>query len=208
MTTRVLDPTVSDQLIAQRQAEGRDRYDEVWNGEYVIMPLADLQHQDLASWLVHIFRLVWDDMDRGKTYAGANVSGDAEDWTQNYRIPDVLSLTKDTKAIDCGTHLLGGPETAVEIVSVGEDPPAKFDFYASVGVRNLLVIERNPWRVTLYANAVAGQPLRPAATSGVDNSDWITLNILPVQIRVDVAAGRLRIRCDDPAMTRDWSYQS
>ncbi len=207
MTTLVLDPTVSEQLIAQRRASGSDRYDEVWNGEYVIMPLADLQHQDLVSWLVHIFRLVWDDVDRGKTYAGANISGDAEDWTQNYRIPDVLSLTKDTKAIDRGTHLLGGPETAVEIVSPGENPPDKFDFYASVGVRDLLVIERNPWRLTLHSNVTAKQPLHAIATSTEADGHWISLNIISVRLRIDAAAGELQMQCDDPEMNRRWFYR-
>ena len=137
---------------------------------------------------------------------GANVSDDRNDWLHNYRIPDVLCLKNNSTAVDRDSHLLGGPEFVIEILSRGQNATDKNDFYASVGVRGLLVIERNPWRLTFHANAVAGQPLRPAATSGVDNSDWITLNILPVQIRVDVAAGELQMRCEDPVMARSWSF--
>ena len=70
MTTLVLDQHVSDQLIAQRQAEGRDRWDEVWDGQYIIMPDPDIKHQHLVSWLVRGFGDVWDDADRGITLPG------------------------------------------------------------------------------------------------------------------------------------------
>ena len=35
-------------LIRERRESGGDRYDEVWDGVYVMSPLADNEHQQLA----------------------------------------------------------------------------------------------------------------------------------------------------------------
>lgn len=45
---------------------------------------------------------------------------------------------------------MGGPDLAVEIISEGEDPHAKFAFYAAVNTREVLVVERDPWAAELF----------------------------------------------------------
>ena len=42
MALMVLDPTAEKRLKAERQASGLDRYDEVWEGVYVMVPLASV----------------------------------------------------------------------------------------------------------------------------------------------------------------------
>jgi hypothetical protein len=45
MTMLVLDPAEERRLKRQRALTGADRFDEVWNGVYVMAPLANNEHQ-------------------------------------------------------------------------------------------------------------------------------------------------------------------
>ena len=45
----VLDQYISDDLIRERQRLGNDRYDEVWDGVYVMPPMPNNFHQDLVG---------------------------------------------------------------------------------------------------------------------------------------------------------------
>ena len=40
----VTDPHEKERLIAERRAAGGDKYDEVWEGDYVLAPIADDEH--------------------------------------------------------------------------------------------------------------------------------------------------------------------
>jgi Uma2 family endonuclease len=56
----------------------------------------------------------------------------------------------DTKAKDCGTYWLGGPEFTVEITSPFDRSRDKFDFYAKVGVQELMIVDRESWQLEFY----------------------------------------------------------
>ena len=43
-----IDPIELASLIRDRRESGGDRYDEVWDGVYVMSPLADNEHQQLG----------------------------------------------------------------------------------------------------------------------------------------------------------------
>jgi len=45
---------------------------------------------------------------------------------------------------------VGGPDFAVEILNPGDRTPEKLPFYASVNVRELLVVDRDPWSLELF----------------------------------------------------------
>ena len=68
----VTDPRDQERFIAERRAAGADRFDEVWEGDYVMAPLADDEHQDIQAGLVMVFRLVLDR--KGRVRAGINVT--------------------------------------------------------------------------------------------------------------------------------------
>src|SRR5688572_6045764 len=89
MTVMVLDPRESERLIAERKALGLDRYDEVWEGVYVMPPLADNEHQSLSTRIGGVMSNVVPWPDAGEVFVGVNVSDRVEDWRFNYRIPDV-----------------------------------------------------------------------------------------------------------------------
>ena len=42
--------------MAERAAQGVDRYDEVWDGRLRIVPLPDLEHQEIVATLTYIFK--------------------------------------------------------------------------------------------------------------------------------------------------------
>ncbi len=83
-------------------------------------------------------------------YPGVNVSDDPFDWTTNYRCPDVAVFLPGNPAEERETHFLGGPDFLVEIVSKHARSREKFGFYAKTGVRELLFVDRKPWKLELY----------------------------------------------------------
>ena len=137
---------------------------------------------------------------RGKVYPGLNVSDREDDWTQNYRCPDVAVYLKANPAQDLGTYMFGGPDLAVEVVSPGEDPLAKLDFYAAVNTREVLIVRRDPWELELFR--LAGQTLESAGRVDLaggmlaGESLGLTLKLVPGTERprvevTDVSSGRV-----------------
>ena len=144
MTMLIQDRLAAGKILEQRRASGNDRWDEVWDEVYILMPNPNIEHQDIATGLSAIFRAVVDWSGLGKSYQGVNVSDRADDWTKNYRCPDVAVYLTGNPAIAKGAYWLGGPDFAVEVISPDDRSREKFDFYARVGVRELLLIDRNP----------------------------------------------------------------
>src|SRR3954465_728454 len=109
MALMVLDPTDEKRLRAEREASGADRYDEVWDGVYVIAPVANNEHRDVQSALAAAILSAVGWGGRARVHA-ANVSDREDDWKHNYRICDLAVVLPGSKAKDCGTHWCGGPD--------------------------------------------------------------------------------------------------
>jgi hypothetical protein len=115
----------------------------------------------------------------------------------------VLAFFKGTSARNCGTHWLGGPDFAVQILSPGDRTPDKFPFYASVKVRELLVIDRDPWSLEL-CRLRGGQLVSVGKIDvGGGSSSALASEVMPLSFRL--AAGSLRpiieVRHRDTAQT-------
>jgi Uma2 family endonuclease len=113
-------------------------------------PLPNNDHQEIVGDFVSVFREVIRRPGLGKVFPGVNLSDREEDWKQNYREPDVAVFLREGKAINCGTHWRGAADFLVEIISPGERTREKIPFYSSLGVVELLVIDRDPWSLELY----------------------------------------------------------
>lgn len=187
MVALITDPQLQADLIAQRRASGADRYDEVWEGVYVMSPLADLEHQELATRLTKILLSVTDEQ-RDKVFAGCNVSDRRKNWTKNFRCPDAAVFLQGTTAVHCKTHWCGGPDFAVEIISPDDQTLDKLPFYAKVGTRELLVIDRDPWELTLYH--LTEGCLIEAGRSTVANTQPLSSKVLPLTWRLVNDEGR------------------
>jgi Uma2 family endonuclease len=182
MAMVVLDPSVEERLKAEREASGLDRYDEVWEGVYMMAPLANIEHQGLQSGLAAAMRnsVGWDRAIH--VHAGANVSDRQEEWTHNYRIPDVVVVYPGGAARDCGTHWCGGPDFCVEIASPGDRSRDKLDFYARIGVRELLLVDRDPWTLELYR--LTNARLELVGRSDLSTQDTLASTVVPTSFRL------------------------
>jgi Uma2 family endonuclease len=188
MATLVMDRGLEDQLRAERAASGADRFDEVWQGVLVIAPLADNEHQFLGLELASIVRAVVVDADSGLVYQAVNVSDRQEGWRENFRIPDVAVFLKGGPATDCGTHWCGGFDFGIEIITPGERTRDKLPFYSQLGVRELLLVDRNPWALELY-RVQAGR-LELAGRSTPDQPSPLTSDVLPLSFCLRANGGR------------------
>src|SRR5438067_2342139 len=140
MAMLVLDHWVEERVRNDRKSRGIDGHDEVWGGIYVIFPPLDNEQQELRAAFVDLLYRVVRQLDLGKVRPGVNISDRDDDWTLNYRCPDVVVFLNGTTAINRGTYWFGGPDFAVEILSEEDRSRDKLGFYASVNVRELLLV--------------------------------------------------------------------
>lgn len=148
MKMLVLEPRISERIIEERRRLGHDKYDEVWDGVYVMPPLANNEHQRIVMDCCFILSEVLGPS--ATVLPGANVSDRVDDWKQNYRCPDVVVVLDGGRAIDRDTHWQGGPDFLIEVMSPGDDTLEKLPFYAAIGVREVLVVERDTRETQLY----------------------------------------------------------
>jgi Uma2 family endonuclease len=184
MAVMVLDPSLEHQILADRAESDGSQYDEVWEGIYVLTPLPNDEHQEIVSALDSILHEIIGWPKLGKVRAGVNLSDRDEGWEKNYREPDVAVFLRDGKAINYGTHWRGAADFLVEIISPGERTRDKIPFYGSIGVVELLVIDRDPWMLELYCGqdgqlTQVGQSALSAGSELVSQSVGLTFQLLP-----------------------------
>jgi Uma2 family endonuclease len=169
-------------------------------------PLADPEHQDLVGEFDSVFREVVKREGLGRVYPGVNVSDQPVRWRKNYRCPDVAVFLDGNAAEDRGAYWLGGPDLAVEILSPRDRARRKMPFYARVGTRELLLIDRAPWALELYR--LEGDAMVRAGTSTLDRPDAIASAVLPLSFRLvagEVADRRPRIEVRHAIDGRAWA---
>lgn len=203
MSMLVLDPDMARDYIRQRRESGNDRWDEVWDGVYVLMPNPNIEHQDIATGLLAVFRIVLDWTGSGKTFQGVNVSDQSTDWTRNYRCPDVAVYLPGNPAVARGAYWHGGPDFAVEIISPDDRSREKFGFYARVGVRERLLIDHDPWRLELHRRR--GSEWDRVGTSTPDQPDLIASAVLPLSFRLVSGPSRPIIEVVAVGDERSWT---
>src|SRR5262249_54438397 len=181
-----IDP--ADELIRERRRKGADRYDEVWDGVYVMPSMPSLEHQELVLDLGAIFDEVVKRQGLGKVYPGVNVSDRGADWKSNYRVPDLVVVLKNSRAVSHSTHVQGGPEFLVEIESPGDESEEKVPFYGHLGVRELLLIHRD--KRTLRLLRLEGQELVLVSASPLEGKRWLVSAVLPLAFRRTTQKGK------------------
>jgi hypothetical protein len=110
MSLLIRDCSISRRMIARRKALGHDRYDEVWNGVYIMSPIPNDEHQQLVSHMTYIMEDVIGLPGLGDVRPGINLSDRVKGWKKNYRVPDVVVFLKGGIAVNHGTHWCGGPD--------------------------------------------------------------------------------------------------
>ena len=193
----VLDAGLLDLLIQERKRRGIDLYDEVWEGVYVMPMTPSLDHQQLVRRLSTILAEALDPRGKGDVYPGANVSDRRKDWKDNYRIPDIVAVLRNSRAVKCRTYVYDGPDFLVEVESPGDDTEEKVPFYTKIGVRELLIIHRD--RRTLRLLRHDGHELALVEPSELDGKDWLVSDVLPLAFRRTTSKGvaRTQVRRTD-----------
>ena len=203
MVALITDPNLENQLIAQRRAAGGDRYDEVWDGVYVMSPVANNEHQFLVGELTAALKVAVEQSGMGCVFPGVNVSDRRDDWEKNYRCPDVAVFINGTRAEDRGTHWYGGPDFAVEIVSPNDRTWEKLPFYEKVGTRELLIVDRDPWVLTLL-RCTKGR-LEEVGRSTTETTIPLASEVVPLTWRL-AAGDRREPNIDIAHSDGDWCW--
>ena len=176
MRTVVLDPppVEVEAWLARRRELGQDLFDEVWEGEYHVVPGPGPAHGRLDHTLSRVLGPLADD-------AGLIGHGPINIGVQDdYRVPDQAYLRHETTELYVPTAAL-----VVEIVSPRDETWGKLDFYFARGVEELLIVDPQQRRVTW---------LRRGAT-GFEQTDRSAL--------LDLTAADLAGRLDWPPSPRD-----
>ena len=178
----VLDTFEQELLIQRRIDSGVDRYDEVWDGVYVVSPLPNNEHQWIVHRLCFAFETTIGITGLGMVLPGANISDLEDQWEHNHRGPDVVVFLNGTTARNLGTHSVGGPDFAVEVISRNDRSREKLDFYAKVGTREVLLVDRSPWALELYR--LQDGALVLVGISTADRSEILASEVLPLTFRL------------------------
>lgn len=200
MTTIVNDPDVARDLIRQRRRLGQDKFDEVWNGRYIINAMPNNKHSEIVGELTVALRIT---LGRpARILPGTNISDQPVRWKSNYRCPDLAVFLPGNTAEDRHTHWLGGPDFAVEVLSPRDRARKKLNFYAAVGTRELLLIDRQPWQLELY-RLVDGQ-LVLAAKSGIDG-DTVRCETVGLALSLHSRETTPELRITAAEISQEWS---
>lgn len=202
MAAVICDRYVERLIRKRRKATGADRWDEVWDGVYMVMPLPNDEHQEIVAEFVITFREALG-RDGVKIRPGANVSDRDGDWEHNYRGPDVVVFLEGTTAENRGAYWLGGPDFAVEVLSPGDRARKKLPFYSKVNVRELLLVSRKPWALELY-RLLDGE-LKLAGRSALEGGEELPSEVLPMSFRLIAGEPRPRIEVGERGGDRRWS---
>jgi len=177
MVMVVLDRRAQRELIRERRRAGGDRHDEVWDGIYIMSPDPNNEHQEIGGDLHFAFK------------SGLSAVGR-------------VRVLPGNPAEDRDTHWLGGPDFVVEVISRHDRARRKFSFYAKVGVRELLLVDRRPWMLELYRAHGAEMSLVGQVVLG--SSEALTSAVLPFSFRLIAGETRPMIEITQTVDARRW----
>lgn len=165
-------------------------------------PMPNNEHQRMVARLTHALCEVVELKELGSVFPGVNVSDRKDNWDHNYRGPDVVVYLNETEAEDCGTFWYGGPDLAIEIVSPNDTAREKFDFYAKVNTRELLIVDRDPWQLELHC--LTDSKFELVGKSTLDEPSWIASNSIDAKLRLQPGEERPVIELMHTETQRTW----
>jgi Uma2 family endonuclease len=141
---------ISEHALAARRRTGLDRWDEMWDGELHMPPAPSDEHQRVLDDLIEFLRPLLRTTGRGTLRSGINVFDDPVK-SDNYRIPDLTFVAVGHDAILAADGVRGGaPDAVIEIRSPDDETYEKLPFFARVGVREVIVVDRDTKRTEIF----------------------------------------------------------
>lgn len=133
-----------ESVVEMRRKSGAGRLDECWEGVWHLTdPTA--RHQEIAGRIYRIHAQVVEDERLGSVWISINVTDRERTWMENHRCPDgavILRGNPGRWVEESRAAFLGGPDLVVEVRSPDDETLDKLPFYASLGVREVLMIDQ------------------------------------------------------------------
>jgi len=140
-------PAEFEALLERRRELGQDRFDEVWEGVYVMNPAPSYEHQRISQQLAELLGPLARASGLEAVVGGLNLGRE-----QSYRIPDA-SLHRP----GAGGTYVPTAALAVEIISPGDHTWDKLPFYAAQHVDELVIVDPQDRRVHWLALTPGGE---------------------------------------------------
>jgi hypothetical protein len=182
MAVLITGPLLEQILLEQRKARDADHSDEVWEGLDMTAPLPHTERQEIG----------------GAAGCGARQAGGVArtrtgpPWNELLgpgrglepglpRARRCASLTrKPGEHLD--THWRGAIDFLIEIVIPGDRTREKISFFERLGARELLLVDRSPWRLEMQRHA--GERLAEAGQSSLPSRESIASPVRPLEFRL------------------------
>jgi Uma2 family endonuclease len=141
---------VSDAQLEDRRRRGLDRFDEMWEGVLHMAPSPLYEHQRIVMALGRFLSELSERSERGVLALAINVFDEASA-QENYRIPDFSFVAKGREQLLARDGIRGGgPDAVIEVRSPYDETYDKFPFFARLGVREVIVIQRDTKQPEIY----------------------------------------------------------
>jgi Uma2 family endonuclease len=106
------------------------------------------------------------------------------------------------QAQNCGTHWCGAADFLVEVTSPGEGTREKLPFYSRLGVRELLLLDRNTWTLELHRHD--GEHLQIVAQSQPNSQEFLASEVLALAFRLVPGDPRPRVEVKSTEREQTW----
>src|SRR5262245_47530787 len=169
---------ITEEELEQRRRLGLDRRDEMWDGVLHMSPAPAVEHQRILDELIMFLGPLLKRRGRGVLRSGVNVFDDRSP-AANYPIPDLAYLSSGRDVLLAPDGIRGGgPDAVIEIHSPGDETYEKFPFFAKLGVREVLVIDRDTKVPEVHQLEYARYSLRSPGADG-----WILCTPMQIELR-------------------------
>ena len=142
---RVLFVDAPPELLAERRRLGLDRRDELWEGVVHVVPQPETGHQVFGANVIGAASARLRRRGLQITYETAVYQPGHREWS--YRVPDLI-VTRPALLATSGIE--GPPELVLEILSPNDESREKFPFYAALGCREVLLVDRRRHSFELF----------------------------------------------------------
>ena len=136
---------VPQELLDSRRQAGADRWDEIWDGELHMVPPPSWEHQEVAIALLRVLAPLAERRGLIPRYETGLFRPGAD---SDFRVPDQVYAAAE---LATARGFEGPASLVVEIRSPHDETYSKLDWYGSLGVAEVLVIEPHTRHVELFA---------------------------------------------------------
>jgi Uma2 family endonuclease len=179
-----------------RKQTGAEMWDEMWEGVLHMAPVPSRSHQDFKFQLLSWIHQHWAKPLKNRIHGEVNLASPGG-WPNDYRIPDLILLTRDRFGIDHDVYFEGAPAVVVEVESPGDETYQKLIFYTQLGVPEVWIFNRDTKQPKLLM--LEGGAYREQAP---DAEGWFDSPATGIRFRHEPAE-RLAIQYRDYAQTRE-----